>query len=184
GAGAAGPRAAAAAGARAAGAPAARTAPAAATAAPTKVAAKLGGQFRIQYGSSDAPHLDIHQSNSRAVISYGVNMAYSQLLTYKYGPGTPIPNFSVTTDLAESFDQPDERTYVFKLRGGVKYQNLPPVNGRELVADDVIKSFERQVAEKANAAALAGVTRVEAPDKQTLKITLDTPNADFLWSLA
>src|SRR5262249_23972449 len=112
-----------------------------------------------------------------------VNMVYSQLLQYKFGPGVPVPNLSVTTDLAESFDQPDERTYVFKLRGGVKYQNLPPVNGRELVAEDVVKSFERQVAEKANGAALVG-TKVEAPDKQTVKITLDTPNADFLWSLA
>src|SRR5262249_26831097 len=109
---------------------------------PQKGGGRRGGGVGVARGGWRARRSRSHQRISRAVISYGVNMAYSQLLTYKYGPGTPIPNFSVTTDLAESFDQPDERTYVFKLRGGVKYQNLPPVNGRELVADDVIKSFE------------------------------------------
>jgi ABC-type transport system substrate-binding protein len=66
----------------------------------------------------------------------------------------------------------------------VKYQNIAPVNGRELVADDVIKSFQRQVALKINASNLVGLTKMEAPDRGTVKRTLDTPNANFLWSLA
>lgn len=164
---------------------AAPTAPAAPAASPTPAAPqrKLGGAFRLQYGSSDAPHLDVHLSNAAALVNYGPGLSYSQLLSYKFGPGAPVPNFAVAPDLAASFDQPDERTYVFKLRAA-KFQNIAPVNGRDVVADDVIKSFERQVALKINASALAGVTKMEATDKSTVKLTLDTPNADFLWSLA
>src|SRR2546426_7911134 len=39
---------------------------------------------------------------------------------------------------AEKWDQPDDLTYVFKLRPGVKYHNLPTVNGREVEAEDVV----------------------------------------------
>ena len=38
---------------------------------------------------------------------------------------------------------PDPMTYVFTLRDDVKFQNIPPVNGRALTADDVVYSFNR-----------------------------------------
>src|SRR2546422_7431909 len=40
-------------------------------------------------------------------------------------PGT----FPIEGDLAESWRQPNETTYVFKLRKGVRWHNKPPVNG-------------------------------------------------------
>src|SRR4029453_11097844 len=43
----------------------------------------------------------------------------------------------------ESWSQPDETTYFFKLRKGVRWHPKPPVNGRELTAEDVVYSFER-----------------------------------------
>ena len=52
-------------------------------------------------------------------------------------------NESVIPDHAESWEQPDDLTYVVKLRPGIRFQNLPPVNGREVVADDVLASFQR-----------------------------------------
>ena len=45
--------------------------------------------------------------------------------------------------LAESYEFPDEETIIFHLREGIRWQNLPPVNGREFVADDCVFSFER-----------------------------------------
>ena len=45
--------------------------------------------------------------------------------------------------LAESYELPDEETIIFHIRKGVRWQNLPPVNGREFVADDVVFSFKR-----------------------------------------
>lgn len=45
---------------------------------------------------------------------------------------TPVPG------LAESWEQPDDKTYVFKIRQGVKFHN-----GREMTADDVFYSLNR-----------------------------------------
>ena len=45
--------------------------------------------------------------------------------------------------LATSWEMPNPSTYVVHLRQGVHWQNIPPVNGRELVADDVVYTFDR-----------------------------------------
>src|SRR5262249_35064488 len=74
-------------------------------------------------------------------------------------------------------------TYVFKLKPGVKWHNIAPVNGRELVADDVVYSYQRIIDLKANAAILANVIKIEAPDKASVKLTLGKPNADLLANL-
>src|SRR5262249_20136999 len=70
--------------------------------------------------------------------------------------------------------------YVFKLRGGVKWHNIPPVNGRELTADDIIFSYGHVNELKTFAGLIAGITKMEAVDKLTLKLTLGKPDADFL----
>jgi len=46
--------------------------------------------------------------------------------------------------LAESWDVPDLQTVIFHLRKGVNWQNLPPANGREFTADDVVYTYNRQ----------------------------------------
>ena len=97
-------------------------------------------------------------------------------------PGT----FPLEGDLAESWTQPNETTYVFKLRKGVRWQNKPPVNGRELTAEDVVYSVERfrTVKGNANAYMLASLDKVEALDKYTVKFTLKEPYVWFLDMLA
>src|SRR5262249_49691521 len=102
---------------------------------------------------------------------------------FQSGPGVKMPNFTIAGDAAESWTQPDETTYVFKLRPGIKYHNIAPVNGREMVADDVVQSFKRQIAEKFYASSLPNVDKLEAVDKSTVPITPSAPTADFLWSL-
>ncbi len=52
--------------------------------------------------------------------------------------------------LAESWEIPDANTIIFHLRKGIHWQNKPPVNGRELVADDVVYSFTRNLAKPAS----------------------------------
>ena len=46
---------------------------------------------------------------------------------------------------AESWENPDPLTYVIHLRQGMKFQNKPPVNGREVVANDVKYSIDRML---------------------------------------
>ena len=54
-----------------------------------------------------------------------------------YNPSTE------TGCLAESWEMPDEETVVLHIRQGVHFQDKPPVNGREMTADDVVFTLER-----------------------------------------
>src|SRR5436190_3368484 len=140
---------------------------------------KRGGTISIR--AWDPPHFDPFQT-----ISYKTHIAlsftHSRLLKHKAGPGVTPGTFPIEGDLAESGTQPTDTTYVFKLRKGVRWHNKPPVNGRELAADDVVFSVNHFLTVKGNANAymLKSVDKVEALDKHTVKFTLKEP---FVWFL-
>jgi peptide/nickel transport system substrate-binding protein len=140
---------------------------------------KRGGTLAIR--TWDPPHFDPFQT-----ISYKTHIAlsftHSRLLRHKAGPNVVPGTFPIEGDLAESWTQPSETTYVFKLRKGVRWQAKPPVNGRELTADDVVFSVNHFLTVKGNANAymLKSVDKVEALDKYTVKFTLREP---FVWFL-
>ena len=144
---------------------------------------KRGGTLTLRLW--DPPHFD-HMT----IISYKTNIAlsftHSRLVKPKAGPGITPGTFPLEGDLAESWNQPNETTYVFKLRRGVRWHPKPPVNGRELTAEDVRYSLERFMTVKGNSNAymLKSVERVEAPDRYTVKVTLKEPFAWFLDMLA
>ncbi|HEV8471290.1 MAG TPA: ABC transporter substrate-binding protein [Methylomirabilota bacterium] len=133
----------------------------------------------------DPPHWD-----PDLTISYKTHIAYtfthSRLVRHKAGPGVAPGTFPLEGDLAESWTQPNDTTYVFKLRRGVRWHPKPPVNGRELTAEDVKYTVERFVTLKGNANAymLRSLDRVEALDRYTVKFTLKEPFAWFLDMLA
>jgi peptide/nickel transport system substrate-binding protein len=168
-------------------APAATAPPAAVAAAPTTAAAaqpKRGGTIKTMSTTSER-NLEPHISGGVGTLgAVGPLVCYSQLLTYKWGPDVKAPAYIPTGDLAESWTKPDDTTYVFKLRPGVKWHNIAPVNGRDLVADDIVYSLQRIRDLKSFADYINGVTKFEAVDKSTLKLTLDKPNPDLLDSLA
>ena len=56
-----------------------------------------------------------------------------------------IPVSAITGRLAESWEQPDDKTFVFNIRKGVRWDNKAPMNGRELVAKDVVFNFHRMM---------------------------------------
>ena len=45
-------------------------------------------------------------------------------------------------DAGQDWEMENPSTWIFKLRQGVKFHNRPPVNGREMVAEDVKYSYE------------------------------------------
>src|SRR5206468_3143493 len=144
---------------------------------------KRGGTLALR--TWDPPHFDPFQT-----ISYKTHIAlsftHSRLLKHKAGPNVVPGTFAIEGDLAESWSQPNETTYVFKLRKGVCWHNKPPVNGRELTADDVKYTYERflTITGNPNKPVLEYIDRVEAIDKYTVKFTLKEPNAWFLDLLA
>src|SRR3989449_604511 len=146
---------------------------------------KRGGTLSIR--PWDPPHFDLHgvggtSYKTQIVLSF----THSRLLRHKAGPGVTPGIFTIEGDLAESWTQPTPTTYVFKLRRGVRWHAKPPVNGRELTAEDVRYSVERFLTTQGNANAqmLQSVDKVETPDKYTVKFTLKQPFAWFLDTLA
>ena len=133
----------------------------------------------------DPPHWDPY-----LIIAFKTQIPYtfthSRLLKHRAGPAIQPGTFPLEGDLAESWSQSDEKTYVFKLRRGVRFHPKPPVNGRELTAEDVVYSVERfrTLAGNPQAYMLGAVDRVEALDRYTVKFTVKEPFAWFLDMLA
>lgn len=90
---------------------------------------------------------------------------------------------SVVPALAESWDiSEDGLSYTFTLRSGVTFHD-----GTTMDAKDVKFSLDRARAEdstNAQKALFAGISDVKVKDAQTVQITLDAPNGNFLFNLA
>jgi ABC-type transport system substrate-binding protein len=113
-------------------------------------------------------------------------MIYSQLVRYAHGPEQKSPaDFSIVPDLAEKWTMSaDGRAYTFNLRKGVKFHNKPPVNGREVTAEDAKYSIERFMAKSAFRARFDVIQAIEVVDRHTLRVALKEPFAPFLNHLA
>jgi peptide/nickel transport system substrate-binding protein len=148
-------------------------------------APKRGGTLRFTFQSDPVTGFDPQQTIS-FVTMVPLSFVYSRLLKVKAGPSVKPMTYPIETDLAESWTQPNETTYVFKLRKGVRWHPKPPVNGRELTAADVKYTYERFLTVKGNPnrPALEMVERIDALDKHTVRFTLREPNAWFLDMLA
>lgn len=84
-------------------------------------------------------------------------------------------------ELAKSWEQPDDITYIFYLREGVKFHN-----GREMTADDVKYSFERVLDPDTAAIGVSYYDKIdtmEILDDYTIKFTLKEPFAPFMGNL-
>jgi peptide/nickel transport system substrate-binding protein len=154
--------------------------PAAAIAQPPK----RGGVFRI-CSLLDPVGFDPHQTLAFSTMTM-LSFTHSRLLKVKAGPSVRPGTYPVEADVAESWTRPTETTYVFKLRRGVRWHPKPPVNGRELTADDVKYTYERFLGIKGNGnrQTLEDLDKIEALDRYTVKFTLKEPFAWFLDALA
>jgi peptide/nickel transport system substrate-binding protein len=96
------------------------------------------------------------------------------LYAIKSARGVQPGTFTVEPDVAESWEAPDDTTYIFHLRKGVHWHNKPPLNGRELVAEDIKFTYDRFLTEKANPNRyrLEPVDRIEVVDRYTVKFLL------------
>jgi len=87
-------------------------------------------------------------------------------------------------DLAESWEVIDDLDWTFKLRPGVRFQDVAPASGRELVAEDIVYTIDRL-------RGLAGSTsewdewsaRYGAPDPRTFTISTARPSGYLLMSM-
>jgi peptide/nickel transport system substrate-binding protein len=141
---------------------------------------RRGGTLRVR--GFDPPNFDPHLTIAGFTQST-VGFVYSKLVRHKVG-GDVVPGaFIIEPDLAEHWEELDDTTYVFHLRKGVKWHNKPPVNGRELVAEDVKFTYDRFLTETSNANRylLDSVDRVEVVDRYTVKFLLKEP---YVWLIS
>jgi peptide/nickel transport system substrate-binding protein len=144
---------------------------------------KRGGIFR--FAGFDPPNFDTHGTPHWWTFIYH-SLSHSRLCKFKAGPSVVPGTLTVEMDLAESYTRVNDVTWEFKLRKGVRWHSKPPLNGRELTAEDVKYTYERAMTVKGNPnrAAVDDIERVEAVDKYTVRFTTKEPFAWFLDSTA
>ncbi|MDP2949997.1 MAG: ABC transporter substrate-binding protein [Chloroflexota bacterium] len=136
---------------------------------------KYGGVLRFGYGT-DPVGLDPHQDI--AALSVMAKM-YSYL--YHVGAGS-----QAVMNLADSMEHPDDNTYLFRLKQNARFQPKPPVDGREITAEDVRYSFQRR------SSALVSIDlrfpqiidKLEAVDNYTFRLTTKRPFAPTFYEMA
>ena len=95
-----------------------------------------------------------------------------------------IPVEIAAGQLAESWEMPDDTTFIFHIRKGVRWHNKAPMNGRELTAQDIEYNYHRILglgsgfteASPVSQLLGIGIESVTATDKWTVVIKLKEPN--------
>ena len=157
----------------------------------TSKSAKRGGVMKWVQGNEPL-HFD-GQSQGQVQLNIYNGLAYESLVRNKPGDGQPSSYNEVLPNLAESWEfSPDKTTITFKLRQGVKWQNVAPVNGRAFDSSDVVASLKRYAAGTGNVAAQhqleephrADRARGTAPDPNTVVYKLKEPTSFIMQRLA
>jgi peptide/nickel transport system substrate-binding protein len=84
--------------------------------------------------------------------------------------------------IAESWEFDAPNTLTYHIRKGVTYQNKPPANGRELVAEDIAFCINRYYWDPTSMGYTAGQkpTSVTTPDRYTLVVEVETGDAQTI----
>jgi peptide/nickel transport system substrate-binding protein len=91
-------------------------------------------------------------------------------------------DFSFLPALAEWWEMPNSKTYIFHLKKGVKFHN-----GRDMTSDDVKFSFERVMDPKTGSPTrqfLTPIASIDTPDDYTVTLNLNTVDAPLMSKLA
>ena len=143
-----------------------------------------GGALTV-VAAARIPHRDVHQEVQETLTALGPGLAYSRLLRLRSGEGSNQPNLLLECDLCQSWELNEDLAYVFKLRPGIDWQNVAPVNGRPLNAQDVVFSLDRlKTPGWPNAPLLSSIGEATAIDDLTLQVELALEDADALLALA
>jgi peptide/nickel transport system substrate-binding protein len=112
------------------------------------------------------------------------NMTYNRLIGFIRGPKADVYQPELEGELAKSWERsPDGMAFTFKMTPGIKWQNLPPLNGRPFVAADAAFAMNRYKTEGVHQSYYVNVDSITAVDDSTLKVSMKKPVADFLFPI-
>ena len=149
-----------------------------ATAAPT---ANYGGELILSGG--DLQKLDF-QATISTPTQYASSLVFSRLI--RYDPYSSLNDYVLQPDLADSWEVEADKV-TFHLKKGAKWQNIDPMNGREVTSADIKYSLERvstDSAEFVHAYKTGPIASIETPDDYTVVLNLARPSASLLYDLA
>ncbi|MBI2908551.1 MAG: hypothetical protein HYX92_12975 [Chloroflexi bacterium] len=144
-------------------------APPAATPKPAGEQPRYGGILALnEYG--DPPNLDVHSSVNGALLR-PIMPIYNGIVQYD-----PLNPEKVIGDLAEKWEiSPDAKSYTFHFAKGIKWQD-----GKPFTAEDAKYNLQRMQDPKVRsprAEYLKSIDKMEVPDADTLKLTLNASYA-------
>jgi len=135
---------------------------------------RRGGTMKTAFGVTVA-HYDFHQGGGGPLVQ-----AFDNLVCLNFADGLE----TIVPELAERWEiSPDNRTYTFKVRDGVKFHDGTPFG-----AEDIVATFSRIIFPPAGIASLyqenfKAVEKVELVDRLTMRFVLKYPWAPFLAAL-
>src|SRR5690606_17684587 len=93
-----------------------------------------GGTYRATE-IQDPPTIDPYANAAVSTKTFAAHV-YSRLFKIATEPGVDPFDQLPTPDLAESAETDDGMTWVVTLKQGARFQDVPPVSGREVTAED------------------------------------------------
>ncbi|MBI2906523.1 MAG: ABC transporter substrate-binding protein [Chloroflexi bacterium] len=152
-------------------APSPKTAAPAATPKPAAEQPRYGATLPLP-SISDPPTLDIHEAATITLFA-PLGGVYSSLLQYDQSE-------KIVADLAERWQlSPDGKVYTFQLRKGVRWHD-----GRPFTSADARISLDRMNKYSGLKFITESVDKVDAPDENTLQVTMKQPQMGFPAGLA
>ncbi len=137
---------------------------------------KAGGDLKYGVGIRAASLDPIKSSSFESANIY--TPVYSRLFRTKYGSQLQPYNpwaYENVPDLATGSESQAPGSLTIKIRSGVKWQDVDPVNGRDFTSDDVKFTLESFAASPEFGTAWLPIDKVEATDATTVKVTLKQP---------
>jgi peptide/nickel transport system substrate-binding protein len=144
---------------------------------------KYGGTLTYMIPADAPPSLDLHREATYALV-HAVAPFYSVLM--RVNPENPSDTTQFVCDLCTSIPKPadDGKSYTFKIRTGVKFQDGSPLTAADVAASWHEIVFPRPGVLSARANWYSAVDSVEAPDATTVVFKLKFATSTFLPSLA
>ncbi len=132
---------------------------------------KRGGRIKLANLNTTTSLNPITDSGQR--LTLGALHVWDRLIS-------PRINRDYVLEAAESVEQPDETTLLFKLKPGLRFQNRTPVNGRPVDTEDIVKS-QLYVRDEPRAGQASfqrnSLDSMLTPDARTIVFKLKAPNA-------
>ena len=150
-------------------------------------APQLGGTLQV-VSRSNTKTLDPHVTSGGTdrTLQSG---ALSRPLRFKSGPDPKIAaDHDIEPDLALTLESPDAVTWTLKLRHDANFQDIAPVNGHAVEAEDVKQTYVRFLKTPNNpnlgALDMIDATQIDTPASDTVVFRLKYPYAPFQKTLA